>query len=115
MRRKPIQQTKQRNPLLILGFDVYGQPPERTSTILAEEGFALDRFHTDTWQGRPVYVVGAAPGDLKSRQFWVDAERLLFVRLLQPTGTGGERTTDIHFNKYERVGGGWIAQSAAAR
>ena len=42
-------------------------------------------------------------------QFWVDQERLLFVRLLQPAGPGGERTQEIQFNQYEPLGGGWIA------
>ena len=97
------------NPLLLLGFDLYGQPVERTLDQLATFNFDLSKFHTDEWQGRPVFVVGADAGDEHSAQFWVDQERLLFVRLLQPAGPGGESTREIQFNAYEPLGGGWIA------
>lgn len=99
----------QRNPLLLLGFDVHVQPPEQTLRLLREEKFDLGRFHESTWQGRPVYVVGAEEGDLKSTQFWVDRERLLFVRLLQPSPQDPTKTSDIRFDAYRPIGGGWIA------
>lgn len=98
-----------RNPLLILGFDVYGQPPERTIAALRAEGFDLGPIHEDTWKGRPVYVVGAAKGDLRSKQFWVDRERLLFVRLLEPSRADSSKMDDTRFDDYRPLGGGWIA------
>ena len=97
------------NSLLVLGFDVYAQPAVRTVEQLETLNFDLSTFRTDEWQGRLVYVVGADAGDEHSAQFWVDQERLLFVRLLQPAGPGGERTQEIQFNEYEPLGGGWIA------
>ena len=103
------RRTAQRNPLLLLGFDVYGQPPERTLEMIEAEGIDLSRFHRATWQGRPAYVVGAAEGDSASKQFWVDAERLVFVRLLEPAPNNPARISDTRFNRYERLGGGWIA------
>ena len=104
-----VRREKRRNELMTLGFDVYALAPERTAAILREDGFDLARFHRATWQGRPAYVVGAAEGDLRSRQFWVDAERLVFVRLLQGSPTDSTRLQDLRFNRYERAGGGWIA------
>ncbi len=97
------------NPLLLLGFDVYGQPAERTLQQLETLDFDLSKFRADEWQGRSVHVVGADTGDEHSAQFWVDQERLLFVRLLQPAGPGSESTQEIQFNEYEPLGGGWIA------
>ena len=97
------------NALLVLGFDVYRQPTVRTVEQLETLNFDLSTFRTDEWQGRSVFVVGADAGDEHSAQFWVDQERLLFVRLLQPAGPGGERTQEIQFNQYEPLGGGWIA------
>lgn len=44
--------------LLVLGFDVYGQPPEKTIDQVKQQGFDLTKLHEDTWQGEPVYVVG---------------------------------------------------------
>ncbi len=97
------------NSMLVLGFDLYSQPAERTLELLETFDFDLSKFRADEWQGRSVYVVGADAGDEHSPQFWVDQERLLFVRMLQPTGPDGERTQEIQFNKYEPLGGGWIA------
>ncbi|HEX8692632.1 MAG TPA: hypothetical protein VF746_09450 [Longimicrobium sp.] len=98
-----------RNELMTLGFDVYTQPPEVTLRQLREEGFGLDAFHRDTWQDRPVYVVGAAAGDLRSKQFWVDAERLVFVRMLDPNPRDTTQVQDVRFNNYRPLAGGWIA------
>lgn len=94
------------NDLLVLGFDVYTQPVAKTEAVLRREGFDLARFHEATWQGRPVYVVGALRGDTSSKQFWVDRERLLFVRMLE---NGRQGHADTRFNYYERYGGGWVA------
>jgi hypothetical protein len=101
--------TAARNLLLVLGFDVYKQAVAHTAQVLTEEGVDLARFHRDTFQGRPVYVVGAAAGDTTSTQFWVDADRLLFVRLIQanPAHTS---TQDVRFNQYVPKPGGWLAE-----
>jgi hypothetical protein len=98
------------HPLLLLGFDVYFLPVEVTIARLKELKFDLAEFHEDTWQGRPVYVVGAKAGDAKSRQFWIDKENLYFVRLLEPNPKDASIIQETQFNKYERVkGGGWVA------
>ncbi len=99
----------QRNPLLVLGFDVYRQPVARTVAVLGEEGFDLSTVRTDTWQGRPVYVVGATADDLHTPQFWVDRERMVFVRLLRPTGPSGASTQDVRFDEYRPLADGWIS------
>ena len=97
------------NMLLVLGFDVYKQAPEMTEQILRSEKFDITKFHEETWKGRAVFVVGAEQGDLKSPQFWVDKERLLFVRLFQPARADATKTDDIRFEDYRRLAGGWIA------
>lgn len=96
----------QRNALLILGFDVYRQSPERSAAILGEEGFDLSALRRETWQGRSTWVVGT-PADAGGKEFWIDQERLVFVRLLQPTPNGGVQ--DIRFDDYRPLGGGWIS------
>ncbi len=95
--------------LLLLGFDVYFRQPRQTVARLKELHFDLSYFHEDTWQGRPVFVVGARPGDLHSPQFWIDKERLYFVRMLEPAGLTGKQTRETQFNKYVRLANGWIA------
>lgn len=96
------------NELLLLGFDVYFLQPEVTSAWLLRLGFDLSKVRRDRWQGRDVYVVGASSAsDTTSKQFWVDREHMLFVRLLQPSPAG--RRTDIRFLKYQPIGRTWIA------
>lgn len=96
------------NDLLVLGFDVYAQPAPVTEALLRRLGFDLSTTHEDTWQGRPVLVVGAAKGDTTSKQFWVDKERLLFVRMLQHNPRRGQ--IDVRFDDYVPAGRGWIAR-----
>ena len=96
------------NDLLLLGFDVYFLDPPFTSAWLRRIGYDLSKIRQDTWQDRPVYVVGAtSPADLQSRQFWIDREHLLFLRALIPGASG--QVDDIRFGKYEQIGRAWIA------
>ena len=97
------------HPLLILGFDIYRLLASEVSTKLQALKFDLSQFREDTWQGRPVYVVGAKAGDLHTPQFWIDQENLYFVRMLGPAGKDGTQTQETQFNKYQKLGGGWIA------
>ena len=97
------------NMLLVLGFDVYMQPPESTLAIARQEGFDVAKFHEDLWEGKSVYVFGAAKGDLKSKQFWVEKDRLLFVRLIEPDRADATKTQDIRFADYRPLGKAWIA------
>ncbi len=96
------------HPLLVLGFDVYAQPAEATIAQLREINIDLSKLHSGTWDGKPVYIVGANAGDKKSKQFWVEKDRLLFVRLLAPA-RDTTKTADTRFEKYQRAGQGWVS------
>jgi hypothetical protein len=104
-----VQRQRGRNPLMVLGFDVYGQSPERTFEQLKGERIDMTILRTDTLYGKRVYVVGALPNDYVSNQFWVEADRLLFVRLIQ-TNPERTRTQDVRFRKYVAHAGGWVAE-----
>lgn len=95
------------NELMTLGFDVYRQPVETTLDQLRRHGFDLSKFHADTLDGVPVYVVGAERGDGRTKQFAIEADRLLFVRIAQ--GTGDTDTQEIWFRRYQPLAGAWIA------
>ncbi len=103
------------HPLMVLGFDVYAENPDTIARKLTALGLDLSTLHSDTWQGRPAWVVGAAEGDTITPQFWIDTERLVFVRLIErrppPPGSAntGSRRLETRFNNYQRLGGGWIA------
>lgn len=95
----------ERNDLLTLGFDVYGQPPETTLSMLEADGFPLGPVRADTWEGRRAYVFGSP----ETKEVWVDAERLVFVRLLEPDPQDPTLQQDVRFTDYAPLGGGWIA------
>lgn len=97
------------HPLLILGFDIYRAPAADITAKLQALKFDLSQFHEDTWQDRAVYVVGAKAGDVHAPQFWIDQQNLYFVRMLRPAGKDGMQTQETQFNKYQKLGGGWMA------
>ncbi len=95
------------HPLMVLGFSVYNQPLEKTISSLNALGFDFSKFHKREFNGKKVYVVGADEGDETSNQFWIEKDRLLFVRLIQDFGNG--RNQDIRFTNYQKLGEGWVA------
>lgn len=96
------------HPLLALGFDVYGQPSDKTIAQISSFGIDLSVMHTEKWQGRDVYVVGAKAGDEKTPQFWVDKKNLYFVRLIEVKGKN-KNIHETQFNKYQKIKGGWVS------
>lgn len=95
--------------LLVLGFDVYRQPPNTTIYQVKGQGIDLSRIHEEKWDGQDVYVVGAAKGDLKSKQFWIEKKRLLFVRLIEPEKYDATRIHDSRFREYRKLSTAWIS------
>ena len=97
------------HPLMILGFDIYRLPQAEAIEKLKGLKFDLSIEREDTWQGRKVFVVGARAGDLHSAQFWIDQKNLYFVRMIRPAGKDGAQTQETQFNKYVKLGGGWMS------
>ena len=98
------------HPLLVLGFDVYGQPVETTAAQLKGLGIDLSVIHEEPWQGSTAVVVGAKQGDLNTPQFWIDKKNLVFTRLIQLVGKDKKTVQETQFNGYQKVkGGGWVS------
>jgi len=97
------------HPLMVLGFDIYRMSESEAIEKLKGLKFDLSIFHEDTWQGRAVYVVGAKAGDAHSAQFWIDKKNLYFVRMIRPVGKDGTQIQETQFNKYTKLGGGWMS------
>lgn len=97
------------NPFLALIEGVYMQPVDETVRQLAPLGFELGKMQSTTWQGEPTWVIGTAtPADSTTPQFWVEAKRLMVVRIV--LGGGPNRPPlDIRLGGLERCGGGWLA------
>jgi len=102
-----IQEMPRVHDLLVLGFDIYKQAPLKSVEQLRSVGYDMSKMYTDKWQGKAVWVVGVdAPSDSLA-QFWIEQERLLFVRSLKPGRAGTMQ--EVQFNKYEPIKGGWVA------
>ena len=98
-----------RNLLMTLGFDVYGQAPETTIAQLKAQHVDLSRIREDTWNGAKVWVVGAAKGDTTTTQFWIEQDRLLFLRLIESRKSikhpdAPPRLLDVTFEGYQPLG-----------
>ena len=103
-----------RNLLMTLGFDVYGQSPDTTIAQLEAAGVDLGKVREDRWNGAKVWVVGADRGDTAATQFWIEQDRLLFVRLIEARRNPKEpqapaNLLDVTFDKYQPLGKGWVA------
>lgn len=103
---KRVDSRRSIQPILTLTADVYAIPPAITLRRLDSLKIDLDRFRSDRLDKKRVYVIGADEGDLESNQVWVDADRLLLVRLIQQA-KAGERTivTDTRVREYKDVDG----------
>lgn len=93
-------------PILTLTADVYAIPASITIRRLDSLGIDLSKFHETRWDRKRTYVIGAESGDLESTQIWVDADRMLLVRLIQRAGRA-ERTTitDTRVSDYKDIDG----------
>lgn len=100
----------QGNPLLPFVVGLYHQPVEETLRQLAGERFDMARVRAATWAGRRTFVVGAREAaDTLAPQFWVDAERLVLVRLIGIVPGDTTKRLEVRMADYQPLGGGWIA------
>ncbi len=97
------------HPLMVLGFDVYAQPVATSIAKLQALGIDLSVVHEDSWEGRPAYVVGAKAGDVRTKQFWIETGRLLFVRMLERGRRDTTRMTETRFESYRAAGPVWVS------
>jgi len=98
------------NAQLLVTTDIYALPADRSTQLLDSLGFDLSKLRRDTWDGQPVYVVGASAGDSTTSQFWVDTEKLVTLRFIQKERRGTrDLVTDVRFAKFSDFGGVPIA------
>ena len=98
------------NEFLPLIEGVYVQPVAKTVKELDQMKVDMSRVRTGTWEGKPVWIVGASSAaDTTSPQFWVDTDKKVLVRMILSLAPD-RPPYDVHLAKYERVGNGaWLA------
>jgi hypothetical protein len=107
---KRVDSRRSIQAILTLTADVYAIPATTTLRRLDSLRINVEKFRTDKLDKKRVYVVGADEGDLESSQIWIDADRMLLVRLIQAEKRG-DRTivTDTRVGEYKDVDGFPIA------
>src|SRR6185312_13490154 len=99
------------NEFLPMIEGVYVQPVVQTMRQIAHTGVDMRKVASGSYAGRPVWIVGAsAPSDTASPQFWVDKGRNVVVRMIMSVAG---RPMDVHLDKYEKAGNGWLATKVA--
>jgi hypothetical protein len=111
---KRVAGQEDRNLLMTLGFDVYGQAPETTIEQLEARSMDLSKIREDSWNGTKVWVVGAEKGDTATNQFWIEQKRLLFMRLIEAhpnkkNPAAPPNVLDITFENYQPLAKTWVA------
>ena len=71
---------------------------------LEKQGYKLDKFHEDKWEGQPVYVIGAANATERSNQLWIDKEKLVVLKFIKFDGNNKEEGI---FSNHRRFGNCW--------
>jgi hypothetical protein len=107
---KRVDSRRSIQAILTLTADVYSIPAEVTLRRLDSLNIDLGKFRRDRLDRKRVYVVGADDGDLESNQIWIDANRLLLVRIIQQEKRGSRKVvTDTRVGDYKQVDGFPIA------
>jgi hypothetical protein len=99
------------NPLLPLLFDVYVVPVSQTlADVQNTLKIDLSKVRQSTWDGRPVYIIGADSGNEHAPQVWIDTERLVVLRQIFAFGSDSSPTyIDGQLKQYRPIGKSWIA------
>lgn len=94
-----VNRAKRVHEILELGFNVYKQPVSITLQKLKKADLDFTFFQEDA----QYYVIG----NPEIKQVWIDKERLLFS-IIETKNKNGT-IPKIEFNKYKKLGEGWIA------
>jgi len=82
-KNKVVRSSKDENELIFFLGGMYAMPFDKVLSHFADLHYDLSKFHTSTWKGKPVYVLGAASDDEKVNQLWIDQEKQVAVRFIK--------------------------------
>jgi hypothetical protein len=92
------------NDLTFLLGGLYFYSFDRLISQVKALHYDLSRFHTDTWDQKPVYVIGANTSEEQVNQLWIDKDKLVVVRFIK--FDDGRKEEGI-LDDYVKLGGGW--------
>jgi hypothetical protein len=80
---KITRSIKNENELIFFLGGLYFVPFDDVLAHFKALNYDLPKFHTSTWKGHPVYVIGADKDDEKVNQLWIDQDKLVPVRFIK--------------------------------
>jgi len=80
---KIVRSTKDENELIFFLGGMYAMPFDKILSHFADLHYDLSKFHTSTWKGKPVYVLGDDKDGDKVNQLWIDQEKMVAVRFIK--------------------------------
>jgi hypothetical protein len=80
---KIVRADKGENELIFFLGGMYFKTFEEVLAHFKELDYDLNKFHADTWKGKPVYVIGADKDGEKVNQLWIDKEKMVAVRFIK--------------------------------
>ena len=99
---------KKLNDLIVMAFDVYSQPVEKTLQMLTEMGYDVNRFYETELNGRDVYCIGAENETDSLHQYYIDKENLSLIKNVKYYESGVWETVMADF---KIIDGNYIATS----
>ena len=96
------------NDLIFLLGGLYFYPLDKTLDKLKSQGYDLSKATEDTYNGKAIYIIGAANKDEKASQLWVNKDDLYLVRMIKydKNNQGAITKQDAIFAGYIKIGGG---------
>ncbi len=94
------------DPVAFLDGVAYFNPFDTLTSQVQALGINLQKFYQTTWQGAPVYVIGASSDGEKANQLWIDKQKLVPVRLLLYSDNQND---EYRFDNYIPLGKAWKA------
>jgi hypothetical protein len=101
------------NNLLLLLGGMYYRNFDDVTTRLAAAGYDLSAGSEQAWNGKKVLVIGAKPGETEKNQIWVDADKLLIVRIIEKMNATD--WMDMRFESHEKLCNGFVENKVSFR
>jgi len=101
-----VRQAYSPREFLLMKGGLYHLTVDETIKQLETYGYDCNIFRKDILNGNHVYVIGAEKGDLKPKQFWIDAEYYYMVRRISTQ----KKTLDVIYSDHIFSNGGWVEQ-----
>ena len=105
---KLVQQGPKGEDLTFLLGGMYFLPFDSVLVKMGREGYDINKFHEDKWQGKDAYVIGASSADEKTSQLWIDKEKLIVVRFVKYEAKSKEEAV---FGNHKQFGKAWSETS----